>query len=63
MLVKAAGSSPLQMVWSAAIVPPSTSLTVTVITAVSAIEMVLKELGANIELGRGIKAAEEVLCK
>ncbi|MBU0650971.1 alanine--glyoxylate aminotransferase family protein [bacterium] len=34
-----------------------------VIIAVSAIEMVLKELGAKIELGKGVKAAEEVLFK
>ena len=32
-----------------------------VITAVSGIEMVLKELGAKIELGKGVKAAEEEL--
>jgi serine---pyruvate transaminase len=31
------------------------------ITAVSGVEMVLKELGADIELGKGVKTAEEIL--
>ncbi|MBU4485223.1 alanine--glyoxylate aminotransferase family protein [bacterium] len=33
------------------------------ITAISALEMTLKDLGHNVNMGAGVKAAQEVLCK